>query len=59
MASAALINMGLTQSTHEQCLFHGVPSTDEFPAGDDDPPLTIGLYVDDMVYYSTSDDVEQ
>jgi hypothetical protein len=59
MASAALIEMGLKQSTHDPCLFHGVPSSPDFPAGETDAPLTVGLYVDDMVYYSTDDDIEQ
>ena len=59
MASNVLIAMGLTQSTHDPCLFHGVLSTADFPAQDRDMPLTIGLYVDDMVYYSISDDVEK
>jgi hypothetical protein len=59
MASAALLAMGLKQSTHDPCLFHGVPSSPECPAQPGDAPLTVGLYVDDMVYFSVSDDVEQ
>jgi hypothetical protein len=53
------MDMGLKQSTHDPCLFHGVPSTPDFPASDTDAPVTVGLYVDDMVYYSTNDASEQ
>lgn len=59
MASQALLNMGLKQSPHDPCLFYGVPSTPDHPASPDDEPLTIGLYVDDMVYYSPTDAVEK
>ena len=59
MASAALLAMGLTQSVHDPCLFHGVPSSPDHPAQPGDPPITIGLYVDDMVYYSIDDDIEK
>ncbi len=57
MASTALLEMGLSQSTTDPCLFHGVPSSPD-PALPDDQPITVGLYVDDMVYYSTDDAVE-
>ena len=59
MASAALLKMGLKQSSHDPCLFHGVPSTYDKPALPTDAPISVGLYVDDMVYFSTSDDTEQ
>ncbi len=59
MASAALLKMGLKQSAHDPCLFHGVPSTTASPASPSDTPLTVGLYVDDMVYYSTDDSIEE
>ncbi len=59
MASAALLSMGLQQSAHDPCLFHGVPSTADMPASPSDAPLTIGLYVDDMIYFSTDDAVER
>ncbi|KAL7425490.1 hypothetical protein ACHAXH_000033, partial [Discostella pseudostelligera] len=59
MASKALLAMGLKQSPHDPCLFHGVPSTPDHPATDGDEPITIGLYVDDMVYYSLHDHVEK
>lgn len=58
MASKALLSMGLVQSLHDPCLFHGVPSSPDEPTSPNDKPLTVGLYVDDMVYYSLSDDVE-
>jgi hypothetical protein len=59
MASAALLSMGLQQSAHDPCLFHGIPSTPDAPAYPGDSPLTVGLYVDDMVYFSIDDKVEQ
>jgi len=59
MASKALLAMGLMQSPHDPCLFHGVPSTPDHPAMEGDEPITIGLYVDDMVYYSLHDHVEK
>ncbi len=58
MASQALLDMGLTQSTHDPCLFHGVPSSSNHPAQPNDAPLTVGLYVDDMVYFSDDDTIE-
>lgn len=59
MASAALLAMGLKQSAHDPCLFHGIPSSADCPAEPTDDPLTVGLYVDDMVYFSASDNIEQ
>ncbi len=59
MASSALLDMGLTQSTHDPCLFHGVPLSLTHPAQPGDAPITIGLYVDDMVYFSEDDNIEQ
>ena len=59
MLVSLLLNMGLTQSRHDPCLFHGVPSTPEHPAMPGDPPITIGIYVDDFVYFSLSDAVEE
>ena len=58
MASKALLSIGLKQSAHDPCLFHGIPSTPDFPASPQDTPLTVGLYVDDMVYFSDMDEVE-
>ncbi len=51
--------MGLKQSAHDPCLFHGIPSTHDYPASPHDTPITVGLYVDDMVYFSDMDAVEQ
>ena len=59
VALAALLQMGLKQSAHDPCLFHGVPSTPTSPASPSDASITIGLYVDDMVYYSTNDSIEE
>ncbi len=59
MVTRALLDMGLQQSSHDPCLFHGFPSTEDYPASPGDEPLTIGLYVDDMVYYSVTDAVER
>ena len=58
MASTALLEMGLTQSTHDPCLFYGIPSSPAHPAQPGDEPITVGLYVDDMVYFSDNDDIE-
>ena len=44
---------------HDPCLFHGVTSTTDPPASLSDAPLTVGLYVDDMVCYVTDDSVEE
>ncbi len=43
MALAALSAMGLTQSAHDPCLFHGVPSSATAPAHPDDSPIMVGL----------------
>ena len=59
VVTQALLDMGLQQSPHDPCLFHGIPSTEDHPASPGDEPLTIGLYVDDMVYYSVTDAVEK
>ena len=44
--------LGLKQSLHAPCIFSG-----EVLPGH--PPIYIGLYVDDCVYFSASDDVEK
>ena len=50
MIVAILLKMGLTQSCHDPCLFHGVSSSlEEHLASPGDPPITIGLYVDDFM----------
>jgi len=58
MASTALLDMGLTRSVHDPCLFHGVPSSPDAPSQPGDSPITVGLYVDDMVYFSDDDSIE-
>ncbi|KAL7445637.1 hypothetical protein ACHAXH_009550 [Discostella pseudostelligera] len=58
-ASQALLEMGLQQSPLDPCLFHEVPLTPDHPASPDDEPLSIRLYVDDVVYYSPIDLVEK
>ena len=55
MALLALLAMGLKLSVHNPYLFHGVPSSPDTPASLDDDPITVGLYVHDMVYFSVSD----
>jgi hypothetical protein len=46
-----LLDMGLTQSPHDPCVFYGQLDPDL-------PPIYIGLYVDDFKYFSPSDEVE-
>lgn len=47
----ALLDIGLVQCPNEPCLFHGVLI-------DGEPPLYVGIYVDDLIYFSGSDAVE-
>ena len=47
-----LTQVGLTQCKHSPCLFRG-------EIIDGQPPLYLGLYVDDFVYFSVSDAVER
>jgi len=47
-----LTSVGLTQCTNSPCMFTGTIIPGE-------PPLYLGLYVDDFVYFSESDKVEQ
>ena len=52
--------LGRRQNSHDPCLFTGFISDPEDPS--DSPssqPLTLGLYVDDFVYFSTDDAVEK
>jgi hypothetical protein len=44
--------MGLKQSAHSPCLFTGVL----VPGG---PPIYVGIYVDDIIYFSDSDVTEK
>ncbi len=52
MLSSHLRSMGLTQSTHSPCIFTGILLPGE-------PPIYIGIYVDDIIYFSCSDAVER
>ena len=51
--------MGLSQSLHHPCLFYGVLSTATYPAGPDDEPIIIGIYVDGFIYFDITDSVEK
>ncbi len=51
MLSSHLKSMGLKASDHCPCLFTGVLIPGE-------PPIYIGIYVDDIIYFSASDHVE-
>jgi hypothetical protein len=44
--------MGLKQSTHSPCLFTGVLVPGE-------PPIYVGIHVDDIIYFSASDVTEK
>jgi hypothetical protein len=50
--SSHLRSMGLKQFTTSPCIFIGHPV-----AGS--PPIYVGIYVDDIIYFSVSDDVEK
>jgi hypothetical protein len=50
--SAHLRSMGLKQSTTSPCIFIG-------HLIDGGPPIYIGIYVDDIIYFSTSDAIEK
>jgi hypothetical protein len=47
-----LLSMGLKASDHSPCLFTGVLIPGE-------PPIYVGIYVDDIIYFSASDNVEK
>ena len=51
-AKSILLSMGLKQVTGSPCMFYG-----EILQGQ--PPLYIGIYVDDFIFFSKSDTVEQ
>ena len=59
MISAIMEKIGLKPSVHDPCLFIGVPSSSDLPASPDDPAIHVGMYVDDFVYFSESDEVEK
>jgi len=52
MLSSHLQAMGLKSSPNSPCLFTGVLVPGE-------PPIFVGIYVDDIIYFSTSDSVEK
>ena len=54
MVTRILKDMGLTPSPHDPCLYSGIINTDQ-QVSSPRQPIHIGLYVDDFVYYSTSD----
>jgi hypothetical protein len=47
-----LLSMGLRQSSISPCLFVGTLIEGQ-------PPIYIGIYVDDIIYFSASDEVER
>jgi hypothetical protein len=51
MLSSHLKSMGLKTSSTSPCLFMG-------SLIDDEPPIYVGIYVDDIIYFSASDAVE-
>jgi len=52
MLSTHLKAMGLTCSPNSPCLFQGV-------LGPGEPPIYVGIYVNDIIYFSASDLVER
>ena len=44
--------MGFEEMQHDNCIFKCTPFADE-------PPIYVGLYVDDFIYFSKSDKVEE
>jgi hypothetical protein len=52
MLSSHLKSMGLKQSELSPCIFTGVLIVGE-------PPIFVGIYVDDIIYFSSSDSVEK
>ena len=52
LAHKILTSIGLTRSPNSPCLYSGIIIPDE-------PPLYLGLYVDDFIFFSTSSKVEQ
>ena len=48
---AELIKMGLTESQHSPCLYSGYLIPNQ-------PPIHIGLYINNFVYYSNNDSVK-
>lgn len=52
MLSSHLKSMGLQQSDLSPCIFTGVSIPGE-------PPIFVGMYIDDIIYFSCSDSVEK
>jgi hypothetical protein len=52
LLSTHLKTMGLKSSVHSPCLFTGVLVPGE-------PPIFVGIYVDDIIYFSASDQTEK
>jgi hypothetical protein len=52
MLSSHLKGMGLKCSDNSPCLFTGVLIPGQ-------PPIYVGIYVDDIIYFSVSDEVEK
>ena len=51
--------MGLQKNIYKPCLYKGSIQDLEDPSDSPDlVPLTLGLYVDDFFFFSTSDDAE-
>ena len=50
--STILTGMGFNSTPHNHCVFKATPIPDE-------PPIYLGCYVDDFIYYSRSDRVKE
>ena len=59
MINSIFVDMGLILSIQNPCLYQGVPSSKESPTDPTDRPIYLGLYVDDIVYYSKDASVER
>ena len=51
-AAESLKSIGLEQSPHAPCIFHGYILTNK-------PKIFLGMYVDDLLYFSSDPEVEQ
>ena len=56
--NAILISIGLTPSLEDPCLYSGFITDPSDPTIKSTSPLTLGLYVDDFVYFSEDPSVE-
>ena len=51
--------MGLTPNPYDPCVYSGFVSNPNDPVDSPSPePIILGLYFDNFVYFSTSDEVE-